>query len=60
MGDWMIVSLVCLCLLAGLLPFFLIIAMLSRIRHTLSRLEKSVSSLRQPEQVRVRDHCDNQ
>jgi hypothetical protein len=59
MSDGMIFSLVCLGLLVLLLPFFVIIAMLSRIRHMLTRLERSVDSLRTAKEVGIKYNRGN-
>ncbi len=50
-GD--VLSLVCLVLFVTLIPFFVIVAMLSRIRHIVSRIDKSVATLRAPKEVGV-------
>ena len=60
MSDGMIFSLVCVGLLVILLPFFVIVAMLSRIRHMLTRLEKSLSALRAANEVGVSQNRGNQ
>lgn len=60
MSDGLIVSLICLGLLVALLPFFIIMAMLSRIRHMLTRIEKSLASLRDSKEERVGNHAGDQ
>jgi hypothetical protein len=50
---------VSLCLLITLLPSLVIMAMVSHVRHMLTRLERSVASLRQAEKPGVRENAGN-
>jgi hypothetical protein len=60
MTDGLFVTLVCAGLLIILLPSFIIMAMVSRIRYMVGRLEKSVALLRKAEEERIRDDGCNQ
>ncbi len=56
MTDGMILSIVCLGLLVYLLPFLVILAMLSRIRYMVTQIQKSLASPRNPKEKPVGDN----